>query len=300
MGLLHRGTLVAATAAPLVRLAMLGVLAVLLVACSGDDDNNSSGPTTDLVMDQPGSLAGNGPSDQRLVARVNQRAITEPQLDAFLEFRRQPLDQPKVRQAALADLVDMLLLVDESQTRGLLSTQAKAALTVQEWSFVANLALSDMARNQPISDQDIQEEYQRQVGLTGGTEYKLQHILVPSQLEAVQLVTRLADGEPFAVLLAELGGSDANGGDLGWVNLVQVPEGFSPVLKSLQPGEFSPVPISSDYGWHVLLVEDQRSFEPPPLAQIEEGIRNSLSRQRLERHMRNLRQAALIDRSPGG
>ncbi|MFK7956784.1 MAG: peptidyl-prolyl cis-trans isomerase [Lysobacterales bacterium] len=266
-------------------MAALASLLGIVSACSdGETDTQSS--------QNPVSMPDAGP----VVASVNSREISQPQLDAFLEFRRQPLDQSEVRQAALNDLVDMLLLVDETQSNGLLTTQAAAALKVQEWSFLANLALSDMARSEPITEQDIGEEYARQVDLTGGTEYKLQHVLVASEAEALQLIARLGAGEPFPELLRELEGSGANGGDLGWVNLVQVPAGFSPVLKNLDAGEYSPAPISSQYGWHVVLLEDLRPFQPPALDQIEEGIRNSLSRQRLERYMENLRGKALIAR----
>ncbi|MEM7707878.1 MAG: peptidyl-prolyl cis-trans isomerase [Pseudomonadota bacterium] len=259
------------------------VCLLVLTGCGGGGGTDSAAPVD----------AG------EVIATVNGNAVTAPQLDAFLEFRRQTLDQPEVRDAALKDLVDMLLLVDETRSSGLLTAEAQAALKVQEWSFLANLALSDMARSQPITDQEITAEYQRQLELTGGTEYKLKHMLVPSQLEGAQLISRLTQGEPFDTLLAELDPAAGSGGDLGWVNLVQVPEGFTPVLKNLKPGEFSPIPIGSEYGWHVVLLEDQRTFQPPALDQIEEGIRNSLSRQRLERHMQRLRSQARIDLQNG-
>ncbi len=275
-----------------------GVAALVLLICgaNGCSDEGSTAAGKQSSSDSSSHSSEAQTASGPVIARVNSRAITQSQLDAFLEFRRQPLDQPAVRQAALNDLTDMLLLVDETHNNGLLTAQAAAALKVQEWSFLANLALSDMARSEPITEQDIGAEYARQVDLTGATEYKLQHMLVSTEAQALQLIARLGAGESFPQVLAELEGSGASGGDLGWVNLVQVPAGFSPVLKNLSSGEYSLTPISSQYGWHVVLLEDLRPFEPPALDQIEEGIRNSLSRQRLERTMENLRAKAQITR----
>ena len=119
------------------------------------------------------------------------------------------------------------------------------------------------------------------------------------QLGAAQAISRLAEGESIDVVMAEFEGSGTNAGDLGWVNLAQVPGAFGPALRNLGGGEFSAVPIASEYGWHVIYLDAVRDFSAPPLDQVEEGIRRELSRARLERYMDSLRARATIER-PGG
>lgn len=265
------------TVAGLVRCA-LGVAALLVVSgCNRSETPAAEAPPADVV------------------ATVNQRFITATQLEAFMELRRQDPANPAAREAALTELIEMRLLAEEASSSGLADPRALAAAQIQEWSFLANLVLSDVARSQPITAEEIQTEYERQIAVTGGTEYKLRHRLYPNQLLAAEAVGQLARGQPFASLSGEAGVGEA-GSDLGWVNLAQVPAAFTPALKNLRPGQFSPAPIASEYGWHVIFLEETREFAPPPLEQVEEGIRTALSRRRLEEHMAALRQASQITR----
>ena len=92
----------------------------------------------------------------------------------------------------------------------------------------------------------------------------------------------------------------SNAGALGWVNLAQVPAGFAESLPAMQPGQFSVAPIATEYGFHVLYLEEVRSFDAPDIESLKDGIRQTLGRRRLEEHMAGLRAAAGLDTATQG
>lgn len=258
-------------------------LIVLVAAC-----DRSAPPAS------PGHQRASPAPTGEVVAEVGGRSITAAQVAAFARLRGRHELTPEVRDWALAELTDLSLLAAEAAAGGLIDADAEAELEVQRLSLLANRALTELARREPVGEADLNAEYERQVGVTGRHEYRLYHILLPDRALADAVSARLAAGESFASLTesyAEQIGA-ANAGELGWVNLAQVPAAFAEPIRALEPGAYTPVPIQTEYGWHVVYLADKRAFEPPPLETVKEGIRNTLSRQRVERHLADLRARA--------
>lgn len=251
---------------------------------------------TALLLAVGGCSQDTPPITGKVIATVDGQPVTEADLVAFMQVRRQPLDDPQAREAALTELIDLHLLAESARRDGLVDEQTRAQARVQELSLLANKALARFAKGQSVTESDVQTEYDRQIGLTGNREYRIRHLLLSDQMQAINAIERLKQGEPFETLLGNpTDGNEA--GDLGWVNLAQVPASFSSVLRSLEPGQYSPTPIQSEYGWHVVYLDSVRDFDPPPLDSVEEGIRNSLSRSRLEAHLETLRRATTVQRT---
>lgn len=249
-----------------------------------------------LILALGGCNQDAAPVDADAVALVEGQPVTEAELVAFMQVRRQPVDDPQAREAALTELIDLHLLAESARRDGLIDEQTRAQVRVQELSLLANKALARFAQSQSVSEAEVAAEYQRQVAVTGNSEYRIRHLLLPDQMQAVNAIERLNQGQSFDDLAGNSDDNPGESGDLGWVNLAQVPSSFSGVLRSLEPGQFTPTPIQSEYGWHVVYLDSVREFSPPPMESVEEGIRNSLSRARLEAHLEALRSEAQVQR----
>jgi len=235
------------------------------------------------------------------VATVNGTVVPEDMLQAYLRMRGQLDADAPARETALRELADLVLLAQRARDEGLLErTSTQAELAVQRVSWIANQALAVFAEDHPVTDAEIAAEYDRQVERTGRREFRLKHLLVPNRETAEALIARLRAGEPFADLESEQ--VEARGvsaaGSIDWVNLAQVPAAFGPAVSELGEGEFTTTPVKSEYGWHVILLEDMRPFEPPALETVREGIRGTLARRKIEQYLGSLREEARIDLRP--
>jgi len=269
------------------RITVVMIVLLWLTAC-GKNDTVATSPAAPSAPQFGGQV----------VATIHDQPIAEDLLLSYLHSRG--LDNPsdEQRSQALDSLVDLYLLEYEARQAGMLDRRAfRARLEVQRLTGIANEVLADYAREHPISEDEIKQAYEAEISNRSDQEYRLHHILLPDEQGALAIIRRLEAGEDFAAVETELAArvGSSNAGALGWVNLAQVPASFAKVLPGLEPGQFTHQPVASEYGYHVLYLAEQRSFEPPALESLEEGIRQSLGRRRLEQHMAELRAAAGLD-----
>lgn len=233
------------------------------------------------------------------VATVDGAEIPQPLLMALLRIRGQVDAGPEQQAQAVTDLVDLHLLEKYARESGLLDRETiRATLEVRRLSWVADQVVAQATQQNPITADDVQAEYERQLARSGDKEFRLRHVLVPTREMADQLIGRLGGGEAFGVLedeIAETYGISASGA-LGWVTLAQVPEAFGGALQTLEPGKHSG-PVNSEYGWHILLLEDIRDYPAPELDQVRDAIEASLARKRTEDFLQSLRDSASISSS---
>ena len=239
--------------------------------------------------------------DGEIVGVVDGTPIPEDLLQAYLRIRGQLEADPATRAAALKELGDLMLLAGRAREDGLLERQStQAELAIQRLSWIANQSVAFFAETHPVEEAEVAAEYERQVERTGRQEFKLQHLLAPSEAAAATLIARLDAGDAFEVMAAEqveqYGVSAA--GAIDWVNLAQVPPAFGPAVAELERGAYTSQPVRSEYGWHVVLLEDARPFQPPSLDAVEDGIRATLARRKIEEYLEALREAATIDLRP--
>lgn len=148
-----------------------------------------------------------------------------------------------------------------------------------------------------FSEDQIQAEYIRQIGDYGPTEYRARHILVNDEAEAVEIIAALGDGADFAELAVahSLDASGPEGGELGWFAPGQMIPAFTEAVQALAPGEYTPAPVATQFGWHVIQLEDSRDITPPPLDEVRPQIREILQTRELRAFMDELRAAAEIE-----
>ena len=139
--------------------------------------------------------------------------------------------------------------------------------------------------------------YDEQFGNYTGTEYKASHILVKTEEEASALITELAEGADFAELAKEhsTGPTGPKGGDLGWFDADQMVPAFSEAVKGMEKGAYSKEPVNTQFGWHVILLQDTREAEPPTFEEVKPQLATQLQQQAVARYVAELRQNAKVE-----
>lgn len=164
--------------------------------------------------------------------------------------------------------------------------------------MLINGYLDVWAKQNPVTDADIAAEYERAAAKLGtGTEYKASHILVEKEEEAKSIITNLQNGMDFATLAiySKDAGTKERGGDLGWADAVTYVKEFSAAMTALEKGKYTTEPVKTEYGYHVILLEDVRKKGPPPLDEVKERMVQHLLQQAVQKHVETLVGTAKVE-----
>lgn len=244
-----------------------------------------------------------GSADNPVLATVNGTPITDSTLRALERQRNngQEMHLNDVqRDAAVKLLVNMQLLSEEAEKSGLDKKQdVMADLAITRSSLLAQLDAQDYVEKHSPTDADIKNAYDERIKSMDMRQYKARHILVANEDLAKDIIAQLNKGANFAALAKKNSmdpGSAANGGELGdWFTAsTMVPE-FSTALAGLKKGEYTKEPVKSQYGWHVIQLEDVRTQPTPTLAQLHDQIADDLKRKAFDSHLDQLRDGAKVD-----
>lgn len=233
-----------------------------------------------------------------VLASVNGNDITIGHLivmRAFLPEQYQQLPDEVLFQGMLEQLIQQEVLV--SSIEGDLGLRARLGLENERRAFIAGSVMDEIAM-QPFSDEELQAEYDAQFGaVEPTTEWNASHILVETESEALALIEDLANGADFAELAREhsTGPSGPNGGQLGWFSAgMMVPE-FEAAAAALETGGISE-PVQTQFGWHVLILNETRQAEAPSLEDVRAELEDGLRRARMDAHLEALMAEAEIER----
>jgi peptidyl-prolyl cis-trans isomerase C len=233
-----------------------------------------------------------------VLATVNGNEITLGHLVAMyalLPAQYRELPAEVLFQGMLEQLVQQQVLADVARED--MTDRRALGLENEERAFLAASLIDEIAA-QEISDEELQAEYDAQYGSVDPMEeYNASHILVETEEEALALIEELGEGADFAELAAEhsVGPSGPSGGQLGWFTAgMMVPE-FESAVMELEPGEVS-VPVQTQFGWHVIVLNDLRAQEPPALEEVRAELEDGLRRARVEERIDALVAEAEVDR----
>ena len=246
------------------------------------------------------SIAASGFStaNAETVMTVKGVDIDSTVFDAYLESRFQkPAAQatPDDRATVERELKDIYLLTTTPKAKDLADDPAmKAQLELQKRGAIAQAVARDFVESNPATDAEILEAYEAQLEQSSDLQYKARHILVPTQAEAQDLIDQLGEGADFQALAKEhsTGPSGPNGGDLGWFAPEQMVKPFADAVVGLEDGAFSPQPVQTQFGWHVILREDSRENEPPTLESVKDAIKQRVEQEKFQAYMQGLRDAS--------
>ena len=244
-----------------------------------------------------------GNADDAVVATVNGAPITNSMLKAFVRANNRGEDHeldPMQRQTYIHYMVNMELLASEARKEGMDKDAEYVANTrvFEENQLADRYAQNYMKSHQP-SDTEIKAFYDEQFKNFDPHQYKAHHILVQSEDQAKGLIAQLHKGAKFDALAAKYSmdpGSKDKGGDLGeWFYAsAMVPE-FGPALASLKKGEITAQPVKSQYGWHVIRLDDSRIQPPPTMEQLHDRIVDHLQGKDFQDYISKLNSAAKVD-----
>jgi peptidyl-prolyl cis-trans isomerase C len=230
---------------------------------------------------------------------VNGKPIKQSLIDYIIKdatARGQKVDD-NVRALITNKLISSELIVQEAQKAGIDKQAdfiAKDDLMSRE--LLVNTYLQDYIKKNPIDDAALKAEYDKFKAAVGDKEFKASHILVKTEQEAKDVIAQLAKGGDFAKIAKEksLDSSKDKGGDLGWFSPASMVRPFSDAVMKLQKGLYTTVPVQTQFGWHVIKLEDTRTAQPPAFDKVKDEIRNNLQKQQLEKLVTDLRAKAKI------
>lgn len=235
----------------------------------------------------------------KIIATVNGDNITEPEYQNYLQLRQQQLgpiaDKDKEKKVVLDEMIDKLLLAQYAIDNKVDKDPEVSALIkrVRE-EILAQAVQRNLLRDNPITEDDVKKRFEQEVENTHKTEYKVRHILVKDENEAKDIIAQLQKGANFAKLAQEKSidtQSSKTGGAIGWVNQgMVVPEFFNAVMK-MKKGTVSTEPVKTDFGWHIIKVEDSRPLKIPT---FEQFMSDQRARANLYRRMQDDKTAGLV------
>ena len=210
-------------------------------------------------------------------------------------------DSPELRKAVLGKMIEISLLSQQADKDGLAnSDRANSQLALIRQNYLADLELTTFMSKNPVTDADVQAEYNREIASLGPQgmiiEYKVSDIAVATEADAQAALARIKKGEAFDKVAksASLAPNKVQGGAVGWVQAGQTLPQIASVLTTLSKGQVSPAPIQMPQGWYLLKLEDKKSSKPPTFDQSKAAIRNGLIQKKQFEFLSQLRQGASI------
>lgn len=237
-----------------------------------------------------------------VAATVNGTSISESRVDKLLKqsaAQGQP-NKPELRKVIIDQLSMQLLVSQEAIKKGIdKRPEISDQLDLTRQSILANAFAEDYLKNSPVSDDMLKAEYEKVKARMTGNEYKARHILVEKEADAKNIIAKLRKNpKAFESLAKEKSkdtGSKANGGDLGWFDpRAMVPE-FGDAVAKLTKGQFTEEPVKSQFGYHVILLEDSRPKMIPPFDQVKPQLQQQVQQQNLKKLFDDLKAKAKIE-----
>jgi peptidyl-prolyl cis-trans isomerase C len=207
-------------------------------------------------------------------------------------------DSPELQAAVRDNLVRLELFSLEAKKKGMdKAPLTRGAIELTTRKILAQAYIADYLKAHPVSDADIKKEYEAIKPQLGGTEYHARHILVDSEDQAKAIIAKLDKGEKFADLAKESKdpGSKDKGGDLGWANPAGFVPEFGQALTKLEKGKYTKTPVKTQFGYHVIALDDTRPVTPPSYEQMKPQISQHLTQVQIEKLSEELRAKAKIE-----
>ena len=239
------------------------------------------------------------------IAIVNGKAVPKSRIDVLLKqvgaqatAQNQQLP-PDIDQRARDKVVLDEIYSQEAEKRGMAANaDYRQKLEQARQGLLIQALFADYQTKNPVTESEMKAEYEKFKAQSAGTEYRARHILVEKEEEAVALIAQIKAGGSFEELAKAQSkdpGSGANGGDLDFANPgAYVPE-FSQALVKLQKGEMTQTPVKSQFGYHIIKLEDTRAAQFPPYEEVKGQLQQRMAQVKLEKYREEVRAKAKTD-----
>jgi peptidyl-prolyl cis-trans isomerase C len=241
------------------------------------------------------------PAYAQNIAVVNGTPIPTARANALVSqlVQQGQKDSPQLQAAVREELINREILSQEAARRGIATRpDVKAQLAVAQQTVVLRALIEDFVKNNAPTDAEIKARYDELVKQAGGgKELHLHHILVEDEAQAKDLIAKIKGGASFEDLAKQYSkdpGSGKNGGDLDWSSpQAYVPE-FGAAAEKLNKGKVTPEPVKTQFGWHIIRLDDSRDVPPPPLEQVKSQIAQQIQQEKLQAFEEGLKKKAVI------
>ena len=209
----------------------------------------------------------------------------------------QATDSPQLREMIRDELINRELIMREAKKKGIEKEPiVKAGMELSSQTVLVRAYMQEYVRANPPSDDQLKKDYEAIKASLGSKEYLARHILVEKEDEAKEIITQLQKGEKFEKLAerSKDPGSKDKGGELGWASPANFAKPFSDAMVALQKGKFTPTPVQTQFGWHVILLEDVRETKAPSFEEVKPNLVQRAQGVLVEKHLADLRAKAAI------
>jgi len=239
------------------------------------------------------------------IAVVNGKPVPKARVDTIVsQVQKQAASRnqqvpPDLEKMVRDKVVTDEILSQEAERRGLAaSPEFKSQMELARQSILIGLLSVDLDKMTKVTDADVQKEYDKFKAQATGTEYKARHILVEKEDEAKALIAQLKAGAKFDELAKKNSkdpGSAPNGGDLDFAGPGSYVPEFSAAMVALKKGEYTETPVKTQFGYHIIKLEDTRAAQFPPLADVKPQIQQRLAQQKAAAFRDELKAKAKTD-----
>lgn len=237
------------------------------------------------------------------VATVNGKPVPKSEFDLYVRnmSRQAGRDVTQEQKAEMLDQYIKMQLAAEEAEKGGVEKDAKVRdqLALARLQVLLEAGMQKFLDSHPVQDSELRPEYDRQVAALP-REYHARHILVDDRAVAEAITQELQKGADFAKLAAKRSkdtGTGKSGGDLGWNTLESWDPPFAAAVRMLAPGELTKQPVQSQYGWHVIKLEESRASSAPPFEEVKDRVKTIVQRKKLQAHLDELVKAAKIEKT---
>ncbi len=247
-----------------------------------------------MALSSAGALAQN-------VAIVNGKAVPKTRLDALAAQIERAGRQitPDMAGQLREEVIAREIFMQEADKLGLAqSDDYRNQMELARQSILIRELFSDFQKKNPVTDAEMKAEYDKFVAANSGKEYKARHILVEKEDQAKAIIASLKKGGKFEDIAKKQSkdpGSGANGGDLDWAGADNYVPEFSQAMVKLNKGQTTDRPVKTQFGWHVIRLDDVRTPQLPPFDQVKPQLQQQMSQQKLAKFQEELRAKAKIE-----
>ena len=268
----------------------LVAVAVMTALCSGGALAQATAPAP-----APAPKAAAPKAAAAAPASTEKQLYSQGQYDVLLKERlaQGGQDTPEIRNAVKEELNTRELLAREAKKQGVdKNADVKTQMDLASQTVLVRAYVTDWVKKNPVPESDLKKEYEAIKGQIGDKEYKVRHILVEKEDEAKEIVTELQKGAKFDELAKARSkdpGSKEKGGDLDWNAPANFVKPFGDAMKATHKGKFTAQPVQTQFGWHVIEVDDVRDAKVPGFEEVKPQLQQRLQAQWLDRYFKDLR-----------
>jgi peptidyl-prolyl cis-trans isomerase C len=266
------------------RVSAVAAITLLLAACGKGQQATTPPPAVDKPATPPVAIVNGTPISREAFDDYLKGLLRgKPAADVTADDKNQVLDQ----------MINMQLIAAQAEKEGLQNDPDVATrIALLRTQILADAAAQKYVKNNEPTDAELHAAYD---SATDKTEYHALHILVPTKEKAEALIKKLKGGAKFEdVAKAEsTDNSKANGGDLGWFTTARMVKPFGDAVKLLKKGEITPEPVQTQYGWHIIKLEDTRDS---PFDQFKTTLTNGIMQKKFQTYIDGLKATAKIEK----